>query len=279
LKALESKKLPVPHVYVSEVNEKFLGVPFILMEKVRGKSLRKCLEGLSNGKRFDVINRFAQTLAFQHSLKSEDVNFLRRPSDEYDYAKCQAVLAKNLQKNLAINVNFDWIIRWIESNASLHPCHQYSIIHGDMHLDNFLVAKNGKIVSVDWEYPEIGDALKDVALAYLNLIFAFGTRKQDKGRKIGEFFIRQYAKSLNKKIDPSAFRFYTISSALIETICYRFNYKQALNPLLAIRKLGIKYIHAFPFIPWYFWSRSKILERLIIEKLSSKRDFSHEFYV
>jgi len=269
LRALKSKNFPVPRVYAVETSNKFLGRPFILMEKVKGKPMGKYLRQLPHEKRFSIIKRFAEMLVFLHSLKWRDLELshLRKPIDEYDYAKFQAASVRTLQKNLNVKLASDQIVDWIQHNASAHPCYQYSIIHGDMHLDNFLITKDEKIVSIDWEYPEIGDPLKDVALAYQNLLFAFGTRRQTEGKDIAEFFIREYAKNSKRKIDISKFRFYMISSASVEAICYRFNCKQALNPLFVSQNLGIKYLLAFPLLSWHFWWRSKILERLIMEEL------------
>jgi thiamine kinase-like enzyme len=279
LNFLYSKGFSVPRLYISEINDDILEGPFIIMERARGKPMGKCLKEVTDNVKLTIIKRFAETLAFLHSLRWDDLAFLRRPSDEYDYAKYQAILAKNMQNNFKIKGDFDWIIEWIDSNALLHRCHQYSILHGDMHLDNFLVTENGEIVVLDWEYPEIGDPLRDVALAYVNLIFTFGFRELDRGRELGEFFVRQYVKRLKQKIDPLALRFYIVASALIEAICYKFNCKQAFNPFSIMPKLGVKFFIGTPFLSWYFWWRYKILERLIKEEIKCytlRRSFVYE---
>ena len=271
LKALESKNFPVPHVYVQEMNEKFLGAPFIIMEKVKGKPMGDYLKKLRKKERLDIIRRFAETLSFLHELKWEDfgLNFLKSPLDEYDYARQQIDLAKRLKDEWNIKRTFDGVIDWLETKTSLHPCFQYSLLHGDMHLDNFLVTNEGKLVTLDWEYPEIGDPLKDVALAYHNLSLMLDGRNGNEGEKIGEYFIQQYIKSSCRKMDYSNLRFYILSTALIEAICYRFNSAQAFNPLFVNRILGIKYTLAFPLVWWYFRSKSRILERLLVDEVNS----------
>jgi aminoglycoside phosphotransferase (APT) family kinase protein len=266
LRLLRSKGIPVPLLYVSEINNSILKKPSILMEKVRGEPLGKYLKRVPDKDKFVIIKRFAETLALLHSLDLDNVTFIRHPSNKHEYAQYQALLARSLIKNLKVAGDFDWIINWIESNASLHGCDRYSILHGDMHLDNFLLTPDGKIVLLDWEYPEIGDPLRDVALAYINLIFAVGFRKLHKGIKIGEFFICQYVKKLNQKIDLSTLRFYIVASALIEAICYRFNCKRVLGSLPFIRRSGLRFYIGAPLLFWYFWWRYKILERLIKEE-------------
>jgi aminoglycoside phosphotransferase len=268
LKALYHKNFPVPYVYKVETSDKFLGVPFILMEKVNGIPLGKYLKKIPPNRRFAIIKRFAETLSSLHSLNWDDLKFLRQPVDAYDYARRQGAAARQLQKNLNVASNFETILNWIEENAHKHPCYHYSLLHGDMHLDNFLVTENGKIVVVDWEIPEIGDPLKDIALAYHNLIFAFGLQRQKEGIDIAKFFIHEI-KNLNKKIDDSTLCFYAISSALIEMIFYKFRWKQFLNPLATMQKVGTKYFLTFPFLCWYVWWRSKLLERFVLNEIKS----------
>jgi len=274
LSFLHSKGFPVPRLYIKEISDKILGKPFIIIEKVNGEPMGKYLKRVNddNLKR-KVIKCFAETLAFLHSLAWDDLSFSKHPPDKYSYAKYQILLVQNLQSNLRIKGDFSWIITWMKSNAPLHPCQRYSILHGDMHLDNFLISTDGRIVMLDWEYPEIGDPLRDVALAYINLIFAFGFRKLSKGKELGEFFVHQYVKRLNRKLDSQALRFYIVASALVEVIFYRFNCKQAHNPYLAVKRFGIRYLPAFPFLCWYFWWRARVLEQLIIEEIKAYERF------
>ena len=267
LKALEQNNFPVPHLYIQETSEKILGAPFIIMEKVKGRPMEEYLKKLPRKERLDIIRRFAETLVLLHGLRWEDFgpNFLRPPTDEYDYARRQAVLTRRLKDFLNVKQDLDWAIDWLEDKASLHPCHQYSLLHGDMHLNNFLVTKEGKIVVVDWEYPEIGDALRDVGLAYHNIRLMLGIRNVNEGDKYGEYFIQHYIRSSRRNIDHSTLRFYMFSSALLEALCYRSNSARALNPLFVMRILGGKYIPVFPLVWWYFRSKSKILERFLVE--------------
>lgn len=267
LDALYSKGFPVPRLFISEVNNAIFGRPFVIMERINGEPMGEYLKQVGNDERLNIIKRFAETLAFLHSLTWDDLIFLKHSINKFNYADYQAIFVKKALENLKIKSNFEWIIRWIESNAAMQHCQHYSILHGDMHLDNFLVTSDGKIVVLDWEYPEIGDPLKDIALAYVNLIFAFGFRKLNQGRDLGEFFLRQYAKRLNQKMDLLKLRFYIVVSALVEAIFYRFNCRQAFNPFLVIRKLGLKFLIGAPLLSWYFWWRSKILERLIKEEI------------
>jgi aminoglycoside phosphotransferase (APT) family kinase protein len=268
LKSLESKNFPVPYVYAQEMNE-FLGAPFIIMERVNGKPMSDYLKKMHKEERFAFIERFVEILTFLHGLRWEELglDFLDPPKDEFGFAKKQANLLRNLQKIWGIEENFDWIIEWVEANALLHPCHHYSLIHGDMNLGNFLVNSEGKFFIIDWEHPSIGDALRDVSLAYHNIRLIFGTRNIEEGNEMGTYFIQKYIERSNRTFDSSTLRFYLLSTALQEALSYRFNSSRVLNPFFVKRLLGMKYVPAFPFVWQHFRSRYKYLERFLTEEL------------
>lgn len=270
LRALEHKKFPAPHLYKQEMNKELFGAPFIIMEKVKGMSLEDYLKKHKKEKP-DVIKRFAEYLAFLHNLRWEDsgLNFLRHPADEYDFARKQIVMLRNLKATGNTSRSFEWVTDWLESNVSLCPCYRYSLLYGDMHLANFYVSWREKLVALDWEYPEVGDALRDVALAYHNIVIS-GLRTTNRGKKMGEYFIQQYIKSSNRKIDYDALHFYIVLAALLEALFYRFDSSQALNPFFVKQILGSKYVPAFPLVWWYFRSKFKRLERFLEEELTVK---------
>jgi aminoglycoside phosphotransferase (APT) family kinase protein len=270
LKVLEQKNFPVPHLYIQEKN-KFLGTPFLIMEKLEGKPIRYYLKKLKWKGKLNFLSRFAATLSFLHGLKLDDLglDFLGPLTDEVDFARKQVTLLRDLKVVWNVKNNNDWIINWLEAEAPHYPCHQYSLLHGDMNLDNFLVNREGRLYTIDWEHPEIGDALKDVALAYHNIRLLFGGRNANEGYKLGRYFLERYSESSNRKIDTSTLRYYMVSTALLEAFSYRFKSAQALNPYFVKRILGTGYMPVFPLVWQHFWSKSNDLERFIIKELNS----------
>ena len=266
LKALEHVNFPVPHVYIQEIDEKYLGSAFILMEKVEGETIKDYVKNHGKKEAFKIIKRFAETVALLHTLRWEEMglDFLKPPKDEYDYAKKQARWAEELPDYVK-KTGFDWATNWLKLNALKCSCNQYSLLHGDMNPKNFLVTKAGRIIVLDWEYPEIGDALKDVGYAYHDLKHMFGVRNiNKKGAEIAQYFLKQYIKNSNRKIDPFALRFYTFSAGLREAIYFRYRgEKAAAHPTSVIKTLGAKYLPLVPSVWWHFRARYKHLEHFL----------------
>jgi len=280
LRALENANFPVPHAYILETDEKFLGAPFIIMEKVEGKNLCEYVKHLSKEETLDIIKRFAETLAHLHDLKWEEMglDFLTPPKDEYDYAKKQVREIKTLWKKWWREYfslkDINWAINSLEINARKCPCDRYSILHVDMNYQNFLVTKERGIVVLDWEWPEIGDPLKDVGYAYHNIRQMFGVKNIDKkGAKIGVYFLRQYIKSSRRKIDRFSLRFYIFSAGLRKTLYLRYFTGRITHPFEITRIFGAKYLPLLPFVWWHFRSRYKHLEHFLRrEAMDYERD-------
>ena len=96
LRALERVNFPVPHAYILETNEKLLGAPFVIMEKVDGQTMYNYVKHLSKEGLLNFFERFAETLTVLHELKIEevDLDFLEFPKDKYDYAEKNKHLEK-----------------------------------------------------------------------------------------------------------------------------------------------------------------------------------------
>lgn len=270
LKALEHVNFPVPHVYIQEIDKKHLGSAFIIMKKVEGETIKDYVKHYGKEEAFKIIKRFAETLAFLHNLRWEELglDFLRTPKDEYDYAKKQARWKEELlgyvKERESALTGFAWATNWLKLNAPKCPCDRYSLLHGDMNPKNFLVTRTGRIIALDWEYAEVGDALKDVGYAYHDLMHMFGVRNIDKkGAEIAAYFIRQYIESSNRKIDPFALRFYIFSAGLREAIYLRNRSEKAVHPTFTFRTFGPRYLPLFLFVSWHYRSRYKKLEHFL----------------
>lgn len=145
LRALEGSGLPIPHVVAYEQ-------PWLIMTRLDGRSLwTEMLEG----NRADLLGRLGQLLRRLHStpvpqaLKSEE-SWLDR----------QLVKAQE---------NLSWCDGTRELLADLHrrrpPAVAEVLIHGDLALDNVLVAPDGEMSLIDWSNGDCGDPRHDVSLA------------------------------------------------------------------------------------------------------------------
>ena len=265
LKALEEVNFSVPHVYLQETDEKFFGVPFVIMEKVEGRPLKEYVKNLDKKAILNVIKRLAETLAFLHELdwNQVELGFLSPPENEYSYARKQG-LWENELPDYVEKRGFQWATNWLKTNASKCPCNRYSLLHNDMNMKNFLITKEEKIIFLDWEWAEIGDPLKDVGYAYHNIRHMFGLRNIDtKGVEIALYFLKQYIKSSKRKIDSFSLRFYIFSAGLREAIYLRHVSNLAKRPSSVSKIFGAKYLPFFALICWHYRSRYKHLERFL----------------
>lgn len=259
LKFLEDINFPVPHADLLETNEKFLGFPFVIMEKVEGKTMNKYLKNLSKGEIFKFFERFAKTLATLHNLDIRKLNLgsipLEFPKNEYDFAKKQTLKEEGRWvTDFVKEKHFEWAIRWLENNFRKCPCYRYSLLHGDMNPNNFLITKTGRIVFLDWTWAEIGDPLKDLCYVYHHTMQMFSTKDRI---RIFRHFIKQYIKKYGRKINSFAFRFYLFSTGLREAIFLNYQSKKLMSPASTLNLFGTKLLPIFPFVYLYYKNRYK----------------------
>jgi aminoglycoside phosphotransferase (APT) family kinase protein/2-polyprenyl-3-methyl-5-hydroxy-6-metoxy-1,4-benzoquinol methylase len=255
MKKLNDANFPVPHVYFMEKDERILGGPFIIMEKVEGKSVYS-LKRSSKRKIYDVIKGFAKTLVLLHELKLDDIdaNVLAKPKDEYAYARKSALVKDEL--GYAENWNYGWVTDWLKTNAKKCPCYKYSLLKFDLNLKNFIITGEGKIFFLDWEWAEIGDALRDVGCAYHEISHTFGARA-------ASLFLKHYIRYSKRKIDYNRLRFYIVSSGLKLALYFRCLSTKKLGTWYLIKLFGRKYIPLFPFIRYHFKRRRIRLENFL----------------
>lgn len=273
LKALESADFPAPHVYILEMNEKVFGAPFIIMEKINGQNMRDYVKTLNNEETYNFFELFAELLVTLHELKVEQMNlsFLEFPKDKYEYSKDQALVKEPKLLSYARKRNLEWAINWLEKNSNRCPCNFFSLLHGDMNPNNFLITETGQIIILDWTWSEIGDALKDVGYVYHNIRHMFGLKNvENRGEPLAEHFLNHYAKKSSQKIEPFTLQFYLFSAGLREAMFMKMQSELLLNPIATVRLFGVKFFPIFLVISWHFRSRFKNLRQFIQEIMASQ---------
>ncbi|MEM1582433.1 MAG: phosphotransferase [Candidatus Bathyarchaeia archaeon] len=259
LKTLKCNGFPVPHVYVLETDEKLFGGPFIIMEKIEGKNIKDYIKYLGTKEILKFFEQFAETLASLHKLDVRNFTFLEQPRDEYAYAMKQTLKEEMWAKDMVKDQDFNWIIRWLESNATKCACYRYSLLHGDMNANNFLINNKGKIVFLDWAWAEIGDPLMDLGYVYYHLILdLFGEKN---GGKIFSHFLRHYLRKSGLNGNQFLLQFYMVSAGLREAIFLKYQTKKILNPFYCAKIFGARYLPALPFIFWRYRSKFKKVQR------------------
>ena len=264
LKYLNDEEFPVPYVYLYEINVNIFGYPFIVMEKIEGDTFTNYIKNVDQNETYRIIGLLAKTLVSLHNLRWENMEIkFKYEKDKIFYAKTKANLKDEL--DYAINWNYDWIVNWLNNNASKCSCDSYSLLHKDMNPKNFLIDKEGsKIIFIDWEYAEIGDALIDVGLTYHNIRHMFGIRYiNNKGAHFSSYFLKQYIEYSQRKIIPFNLKYYLIVSGLCEILYLRYVIIKIKNPLNIPKLFEFKYMFFYPYLYLHYKSRYQHLEKYL----------------
>jgi aminoglycoside phosphotransferase (APT) family kinase protein len=245
LRSLGRIGFPVPEVYLCECDSRFIGYPFVIMQKeeVVQKSIN------------ELVDCFAATLANLHNLKVAElgINVLRPPEDEYGFARRWPVHFKeylNLETkhDKRLKKDFKLAIRWLNSNVSNNYCPQYCLLHGDYHPGNVCVTKDSRMIVLDWDSIEIGDPAYDVGYAYHFVKFFSDPTNPNSAEKTAERFVSEYTRNFHGNISQRL-EFYKMVGILGTSIYYSSGLS---NPIYAYKYHRRKILPTFPFLSGLF---------------------------
>jgi aminoglycoside phosphotransferase (APT) family kinase protein len=242
LHGLERVDFPAPRAYLCECDSNVLGFPFIIMQK----------EEIPQN-RGDYSDCSAKYLARLHNLEmtSLGIDVLKAPTDDDVFARrCLSffkVLLNFYPKHCnGLKKDFEFAIRWLESNISNARCPKYCLIHGDYHPNvNTVLRKDPGMIVIDWEDAEIGDPAYDVGYAYTRV-------KADWGEKTADQFVQEYIRYFGSDIDERLL-FYKLVAHLGEAILHS---SVLSNPLTAYEIRGTTALLSFPFLRFPFIAKN-----------------------
>ena len=245
LKSLWGIGFPVPDVYTIECDCRFLGYPFVIMQKE--EVIQKSIN--------ELVDNFALTLANLHNLKIAElgINVVRSPEDMCGFARRWPVHFKNYlnletKHDKRLKEDFNRALSWLNSNVSKNCCPKYCLLHGDYHPGNVCATKNSRLIVLDWDSIEIGDPAYDVGYAYHFLKFFSNPENPNSAEKIAERFISEYNKNFHGDISPRL-GFYKMVGVLGTSIYYSSGLS---NPIYAYKYHRRKVLPTFPFLGGFF---------------------------
>lgn len=163
LKILYETEVPVPKVHWVETDDKLLGRPFGVMEKLEGEVLITSFREHPEHQE-QLRKDYVETIAKMHGLdwQALDLSFLGVP--ETDYHRAEETLTMMEERIDAIQYApqpvMAELFSWLKGN--IPRAERTTFCHGDCHIGNFF-ARDGRIIAVlDWESASIGDPMLDL---------------------------------------------------------------------------------------------------------------------
>jgi aminoglycoside phosphotransferase (APT) family kinase protein len=160
---------PVPRVFLLERQRSPFGQPFILMERIEGKSLGEVLFNASPPEQDLLLARFCELVARLHKLDWR--LFLKEESGSCADGSAPVQppsLDAWLSSVRATLQHFGWpldspFLRWLEQQRPGVARPWPAPVHGDFHPNNVLLRPDGALIVIDWTNFSVTDARFDLA--------------------------------------------------------------------------------------------------------------------
>jgi len=200
LKALKKYNLPVPTAYYFEADNRIMGKPFMIMEKIVGKSASHYLNNEVNAQ--IIVDKMARILARVHRLDPDCIQNSNVLREQYELKQRRLLeirffISKSCMNFLGFSPlrqrRFITAVKRLEEvkPEKFRP----AILHLDYEPDHTLVS-NRRLIIVDWGEASVGDPAFDVGWAYHKLRLGRNMVKVD----LGEHFVKSYEKYTGQRL-------------------------------------------------------------------------------
>ncbi len=169
MEQLHAVGFPVPRVLLLELDKTFFGKPFVIMEKIDGRSMGAVSDESPAEKKLELLTQFCRVLVDLHALDwrpflpdftgDETINV----SQIVRQGLSQGQEYVHALENHAFDPVFDWLQGQIDDVQFGRP----SVIHMDYHPYNILLRDDGAAFVIDWTSAEVSDYRLDLAWTLL----------------------------------------------------------------------------------------------------------------
>lgn len=211
LKALKKQNIPVPSVYSIETSNETVGKPFVIMEKILGKSASHLL--YSGTSPLLTVEKLAESLAMIHKLDPSCIGHSQLFAEQQEFAQRKLDQARAIIKHKCRTCfppirprRYLEALRRLEKRGIIQRFRP-TLIHGDFSPNHVLITKDGPVI-IDWEHATVGDPAFDVGFAY-HLLMWIGRSQIDHKlversatiwTDLRENFVRYYEKYMGHKL-------------------------------------------------------------------------------
>jgi aminoglycoside phosphotransferase (APT) family kinase protein len=223
--ALAETAVPVPVPLWLELDEQPLGMPFYVMDRVRGSvPVQWRPDDTAIFPTPEAVHRFGERFAdLQAEIHRVDwraagLAGLLAADDPIAASRAQLARWTNLYEqstDTEIPV-FREAVEWLASN--LRPSGDLVLCHGDYRIGNVMEAGGDVVAVLDWELAHIGDPIEDLAYTGLPLWRGRDTRISH-FLEPSEYFGR-YEAATGTAVDPAAYGAWTVFGLLKAGACH-----------------------------------------------------------
>ena len=200
MKQLYEAGYPVPQVLLLEQDGALLGRPFVIMERIAGRSLGDISDESPVEKRLKLTTLMCRMFADLHALDWRP--FAPDPS-LYETREMSEILARQLSEwqgyAVAFQMSaFDPVFDWLKERLPSIRFGQPSVIHMDYHPYNILIGADGAAFVIDWTNAMVSDYRLDLAWTML-LMSTYGNPES------GKFVLSEYEKAAGHSVEQIAY--------------------------------------------------------------------------
>jgi aminoglycoside phosphotransferase (APT) family kinase protein len=200
LKILKEYNIPVPTAYYFEADNRIMGKPFIIMEKIIGKTASDYLNDEVNAQ--IIVDKMAKILVRIHKLDPNCIQNSNVLQQQYELRQQGLLKIRFFINKRCINfLGFCPLPqrRFIAAVKRLEEVKPKKFRPALLHLDygpDHVFVSNRRFIIVDWGLASIGDPAFDVAWTYHKLRLGREMAKMD----LGEHFVKRYEKYMGQRL-------------------------------------------------------------------------------
>jgi aminoglycoside phosphotransferase (APT) family kinase protein len=159
---------PVPQVLWLELDPAWLGRPFVIMEKIPGRSISQVYEASSAERQQELLALCGRLLVDLHALEWRSVV----PEDAPAAAGTPAIMQRELVQAQAKGDSlrqqeFSAVFEWLRERFSQVRWGAPCLVHRDYHGENILLRDDGAAFVIDWGSIRVSDRRSDLGWTLL----------------------------------------------------------------------------------------------------------------
>ena len=169
MSVLHQAGYPVPLVLYQGGADSQFGKPYIVMERVVGKTLWSFMFRSETDHKEALLEQFCGLFVQLHAFDWWTVAgeiFLTAGDDPYHFVDRWLKRAEDYSLRFGLS-SFNANIEWLQARRDKVPCNRPALVHQDFHPNNILMREDGSAVVIDWSGFEIADFRYDLAWTML----------------------------------------------------------------------------------------------------------------